>query len=167
MKNGIRTEGSYRRSEHLCPMKRKVRVKTSSTILAGGVRFATVQECLDFLPEEERALTEHLRSFILGEVPELKERLSFNVPFYKGHRDVCFLWPASVLWGQRKTYSGVRLGFSYGAMLSDPSGYLQRGTRKQVHWHDLQALTPGDERVIARLLAQAIALDRERAAGLG
>ncbi|MBK9077502.1 MAG: DUF1801 domain-containing protein [Flavobacteriales bacterium] len=88
------------------------------TMLAGGLRFATVQECLDFLPPDGRALTGELRELLVQEAPELKERISFNVPFYKVRRDICFLWPASVLWGNRKTYDGVRVGFSYGHLLT-------------------------------------------------
>src|SRR5262245_56933146 len=101
-------------------------------MLDNGRRFANVEDRLGSLPPEERALTEQLRELILSEAPELQERLSFNVPFYRGHRDVCFLWPASVLWGSRKTYDGVRFGFSYGHLLRGAPGYLAQGTRKQV-----------------------------------
>lgn len=135
-------------------------------MLAGGLRFASVQECLDFLPADERALTERLREFIISEAPSLRERISFNVPFYKGRRDVCFLWPASVLWGSKKTYAGVRFGFSYGTLLADRAGYLAQGDRKQVLWRDLQDLSRTDEQMLAQLLAQAVRLDEERAMGL-
>jgi len=135
-------------------------------MLAGGLRFATVQECLDFLPADERELTEQLRDLLLQEAPELVERVSFNVPYYKLHRDICFLWPASVLWGKRKTYAGVRLGFSYGNLLHNTEGYLEGGGRKQVYWRDLTALAPADERMIRVLLREAIRVDAERAGGL-
>lgn len=80
-------------------------------MLNGGLRFPSVAALLEFLPDKERALTEQLRELIISEAPDLKERLSFNVPFYKGRRDVCFLWPASVLWGKTKTYEGGALWF--------------------------------------------------------
>lgn len=137
-----------------------------SEMLSGGVRFATVQELLDFLPYDERALLIQLREFIISEAPDLKERISFNVPYYKGRRDVCFLWPASVLWGKTKTYEGVRFGFSYGVLLSDPSGYLERGTRKQVLWRDVQRFDKTYARMLGQLLVQAVAIDQERAMGL-
>lgn len=135
-------------------------------MLDNGRRFASVDECLRALPPDERALTERLRELILSEAPGLRERLSFNVPFYRGHREVCFLWPASVLWGARKTYAGVRVGFSQGHLLRTASGYLARGTRKQVHWRDLTACTPEDERLLTALLQEALEVDRERARGL-
>lgn len=155
-------------STHLClrTMKQRTGTKRPSTMLAGGLRFATVGDCLDFLPPDERALTEHLRELLLAEAPELKERLSFNVPFYKVRKDICFLWPASVLWGNRKTYAGVRLGFAYGVLLPSAAGYLEGGGRKQVYWRDLTAITPADERMIRTLLREAVRVDAERAGGL-
>ena len=109
---------------------------------------------------------ERLREFIMSEAPELQERLSFNILAYKGRRDVCFIWPASVLWGGKKTYDGVRFGFSHADLLDDPSGYLERGSRKQVYWRDLVKVTKSDERMLRHLLAQAVERDRERNAGL-
>lgn len=149
------------------PTKKKTaKAKQPSTILSGGLRFASAQELLDFLPNEERALMEHLRELIIGEAPQLQERLSFNILAYKGRRDVCFIWPASVLWGGRKTYEGVRFGFSYGHLLTDPAHYLDRGNRKQVYWRDLQGITPTDERMLRQLLHEALRIDEERKAGL-
>ncbi len=121
---------------------------------------------LDFLPDDERALTEQLRELIISEAPDLKERLSFNVPFYKGRRDVCFIWPASVLWGRTKTYEGVRFGLSYGSLVPGCEPYLQRGYRKQVCWRDLQRLTSTDERMIRNVLRAGLAVDLERTGGL-
>lgn len=109
---------------------------------------------------------ERLREFIISEAPHLHERLSFNILAYKGRRDVCFIWPASVLWGGKKSYDGVRFGFSHADLLDDPSGYLQRGSRKQVYWRDLQDVTATDERMLRQLLSQAVERDRERSAGL-
>lgn len=146
--------------------KKKASRPAPSAILSGGIRFATAQELLDFLPADERALMEQLREFIINEAPGLKERLSYNILAYKGRRDVCFIWPASVLWGGKKTYEGVRFGFSYGVLLSDPSAYLERGSRKQVLWRDLQSFTKTDERMLRQLLAQAVAIDQERGVGL-
>ncbi|MBK9176022.1 MAG: DUF1801 domain-containing protein [Flavobacteriales bacterium] len=145
--------------------KRRESTKPSA-ILSGGIRSATVQDLFDFLPPDERALMERLREFIISEAPELKERLSYNILAYKLRRDVCFIWPASVLWGGEKTYEGVRFGFSHANLLVDPSGYLERGQRKQVYWRDLQKVTPTDERMLRQLLAEAVRIDEERATGL-
>ncbi|HRH70102.1 MAG TPA: DUF1801 domain-containing protein [Flavobacteriales bacterium] len=145
---------------------RPAKTKEPSAILSGGIRFASAQDLFDFLPADERELMERLREFIISEAPELKERLSFNILAYKGRRDVCFIWPASVLWGGKKTYEGVRFGFSYGNLLPDPSNYLDRGGRKQVYWRDLQRFTTTDERMLRQLLREAVEMDRQRAGGL-
>lgn len=135
-------------------------------MLNGGLRFSSVAALLDFLPADERALTEQLRELIISEAPDLKERLSFNVPFYKGRRDVCFIWPASVLWGKTKTYEGVRFGLSYGSLVPGCEPYLQRGERKQVCWRDLHRVTSTDERMIRTVLRAGLAVDLERTGGL-
>lgn len=147
-------------------MPHQKKPREPSPILSGGIRFATAQELLDFLPADERGLMERLREFIISEAPELTERLSFNILAYKGRRDVCFIWPASVLWGGRKTYEGVRFGFSHADLLSDPSNYLERGGRKQVYWRDLQQVTTTDERMLRQLLREAVDRDHERGGGL-
>lgn len=146
--------------------RKKAEPKPASPILSGGIRFASAQDLLDFLPADEQHLMEQLREFIVIEAPGLKERLSYNILAYKGRRDVCFIWPASVLWGGTKCYDGVRFGFSHADLLPDPSGYLDRGSRKQVYWRDLQQFTKTDERMLRQLLAQAVAIDQERAQGL-
>ena len=143
------------------------RNSSAPKIHAGGLRFATVEECLDFLPADERALTEQLRELIISEMPDLKERISFNVPYYRLRRDACFIWPASILWGKSRTYNGVRFGLCYGNLVDGCEPYLQRGERKQVCWRDLTAISAGDERMIRSLLRAAIRLDQERAQGLG
>lgn len=135
-------------------------------MLNGGIRFSSVAALLDFLPADERALTEQLRELIISEAPDLKERLSFNVPFYKGRCDVCFIWPASVLWGKTKTDEGVRFGLSYGSLVPGCEPYLQRGERKQVCWRDLHRLTSSDERMIRTVLRAGLAVDLERTGGL-
>ncbi|MGZ5302557.1 MAG: DUF1801 domain-containing protein [Bacteroidia bacterium] len=100
------------------------------------VDFRNVQEFLDYLPENEREIKQKLREIILDCLPNCKEKLSFNVPFYSINKSVCFIWPASVLWGNKKNYEGVRLGFSYGSLMQDKDNYLDKGNRKQVSYKD-------------------------------
>ncbi|MBK8563879.1 MAG: DUF1801 domain-containing protein [Saprospiraceae bacterium] len=89
-------------------------------------------ELLGFLPEDQLEIVETLRGIIFDTVPDIKEKLSFNVPFYKQHKGVCYIWPGTVSWGT-KTWQGVEFGFNYGNLLADEMNYLDRGNRKQVY----------------------------------
>jgi hypothetical protein len=122
------------------------------------VHFRSIDELLDYLPEEERDMTQILRGVVHAIIPESKERLSFNVPFYRLHKDICFIWPGSVAWGN-KINPGVRMGFSQGCAMDDPHQYLNLGNRKQVGWHDF--LKPGeiDTEIIADFLIMANEID--------
>ena len=91
------------------------------------VSFNDLNEFLDFLPNDERKIVDTLRKIIFTCAPEAAEKLSYNVPFYKQHRNFCFIWPASVLWGKTKTYSGVRLG-----LVTDTCSMMKFNTCKKV-----------------------------------
>ncbi len=124
-------------------------------------KFRDVDEMLDFIPEDELIMTLHLRELILQTVPEIKEKLSYNVPFYSLKKGICFIWPASVIWGNKKTYSGVRFGFSYGNRLNDHRKILDRGSRKQVYWIDFQELSAiqNFKSILIDYLNQAVEID--------
>ena len=96
-----------------------------------NVAFRSVGELLAFLPEGQFLITEVLRELVLGTLPNVQERLSFNVPFYRLHKGICYIWPGAVSWGS-KTWQGIEFGFNYGNLLADEANYLERGTRKQV-----------------------------------
>ena len=93
-------------------------------------KFKTVGEFMDFLPQNELNIVEHLRDLIFGELPDCKEKLAYNVPFYYQHSRICFIWPASVPWGGVDI--GVALGFCKGYLLSDEVEYLEKKDQKEV-----------------------------------
>ena len=128
-----------------------------------NVSFKHIADLIDYLPEDERKLLIKLRSIIQEHAPQARERLSFQVPFYKINKDICFLWPGSVLWGKTKMYDGVRLGFTNGHLLQDQTGYLDMGDRKQVAYHDFKSLKDIDEERISTYLYLAIDIDESHA----
>ncbi|WP_367757498.1 DUF1801 domain-containing protein [Flavobacterium sp. WC2430] len=77
-----------------------------------GIQFGSIDEFLDQLPEEEIEIVLFLRKIILECMPDLKEKLAYNVPFYYRHSRICYIWPASVPWG--KVTTGVAIGFCKG-----------------------------------------------------
>lgn len=97
-----------------------------------NVSFKTVGEVLAYLPEDQFEIVEVLRGLIFDAVPDIMEKLSFNVPFYRQHKGICYIWPGAISWGS-KTWQGVEFGFNYGNLLADETNYLVRGDRKQVY----------------------------------
>jgi hypothetical protein len=65
------------------------------------------------------AIVQFLREMILDSIPEAKEKLTYNVPYYSGKKRICFVWPGAVFWGSKRTYEGVRLGFVHGHLMHD------------------------------------------------
>lgn len=123
-----------------------------------SVQFQSVEAMLAYLPEDQLEITDQLRQLILECIPGVKEKLSFQVPFYSKHTTICLLWPGAIPWGS-KTKEGVELAFNKGYLLNDPHGYLEKGTRKQIF--NKRFFRPEDiqESIIRQLLADAAELD--------
>jgi hypothetical protein len=123
-----------------------------------NVRFDSVDELLEFLPEAEWKMVHLLRRLVFECVPEVREKLSYNVPFYRRNKGICFIWPGSVSWGKVQ-HPGVRFGFQQGHLLRDEIGYLDRGARKQVYWKDFQSLEDIDVELLRAYLWEAAMVD--------
>ena len=114
----------------------------------------------DLLPENERIITDVLRQIILDNVPSYcKEKISFNVPYFYGHKGICIVWPATIPRGGIK--KGVLLGYWYGYRLIDADQYLTHGTNKQIFYKIFQTPEEIDEQPIVQLLKEAIEIDEQ------
>jgi hypothetical protein len=126
-----------------------------------SVSFKSMEEFLNYLPPEELEIVLFLRKIVFNCIPAAEERLSFNVPFFKKNKNICFIWPASVLWGKKKTYEGVRFGFTYGNLLDDETGYLEKDERKQVYWRTFTALKQIDVDLLKTYIFEAAVIDEQ------
>ena len=126
-----------------------------------SVKFKSLNEFLDFLPEDELIITEFLRELIFECTNEVKEKLSFNVPYYMGNKGLFFIWPASVLWGKKKTYEGVRFGFQQGNLMSDELNYLDKGNRKLIYWRDYTSIEEIDVDILKAYIFEALEIDKQ------
>lgn len=125
-----------------------------------GIKFRSLVEFWDYLPEDERIITDVLRQIILEILPpNSKEKLAYNVPFYYGKRRICLIWPASVPYGGIK--SGVLLGFCQGNKLKDKDHYLTHGTNKQIFYKIYHSTDEIDADPIMKLLKEAIEVDKK------
>jgi hypothetical protein len=125
------------------------------------VSFRNVNDFLEYLPESELKVTECLRRIIFDCVPGVSEKLTYNVPFYKVYKNFVFIWPSSVLWGKKKTYEGVRLGFTNGYLMLDDARYLDKGNRKQVYCKDFRAVNDIDIDLVKSYIIEAALIDKE------
>jgi hypothetical protein len=105
-------------------------------------------------------MVEHLRALIYQAIPDISEKLAYNVPFFKRQSNICFIWPPSIPWG-KKTYPFVRLGFTKGYLISDELGFLEKGQRKQVYCKDFTSVEEIDETLILTYLTKAMVIDQE------
>ena len=113
------------------------------------------------MPDEELRIVEVLRKLIFACAPDVTEQLSYNVPFYKYRKNFCFIWPASVLWGREKTHEGVRFGFTNGYLLTDETGYLEKGNRKFVYWKEFHTLKEIDAELLKSYIFEALLIDEQ------
>jgi hypothetical protein len=124
-----------------------------------SINFLSINDFLGYLPPVELAITEALRLIILDCIPEAKERLAYNVPFYYRRSRICFIWPGSVPWG-KKEKRGVELGFCRGHLLTD-SSYLDKGARKEVYVKTFYDVKEIDRDAIRQLLYEAAVIDED------
>jgi hypothetical protein len=117
------------------------------------IKFKSVNDFLESLPDHELELVEILRDLILESIPDCKEKLAYNVPFYYRHSRVVFIWPASVPWGSIEI--GVALGFCKGTQLFNLDTEEKRSIGRKVF------MSTKDINIneIRQLLYEAVLLD--------
>lgn len=125
------------------------------------VSFRSIEELLDFLPENELLITEQLRALVFECIPPISEKLAYNVPFFKLKKNVCFIWPGSIPWG-KTTFRGVQFGFTQGHLLTDETSYLDSGKRKFVRTRTFESLNEDDIDMLRMFLYEAAELQSDR-----
>lgn len=143
-------------------MGKQVNKKKASTAKRKmqNVDFKNIDDFLAYLPENELKMAELLRRIIFHCIPDVEEKLSYNVPFYKRHSNICFIWPSSVAWGAMKQ-RGVRFGFTKGYLMQDEINYLEKGNRKRVYWKDFFSVKDIDVELVKAYIFEAAFIDEE------
>lgn len=123
------------------------------------IDFQDLDDLYAFLPEGELKIVKMLRDLVLECIPEVKEKLSYNVPFFRVRRTICFIWPGSVPWGG--TFEGVQLGFVRGHLILNEDEYFEAGKRKYVRTKTFHSLQEIDFDKLRSLLYEAAIVDAE------
>ncbi len=127
-----------------------------------NVSFKYVEEFYDFLPEEEYKVVDVLRKIIYNCIPDVTEKLAYNVPFFYRHKRMCFIWPPSVMWGNVRM-KRIELGFVNGYLMDDEINYLEKGKRKQMYCRYFSDAKDIDIDLLKSYIFQAVIIDDELA----
>lgn len=125
-------------------------------------KYETYVDLYDSLKPEEQLIVQTLKEIIESTIPDIKFKLSWNIPAFYRNKSVCYIWPGSVAWG-KQTFSGVQLGFNHANKMK-PNNYLERGKRKQVYWKIFQTIeeVENDCSIIIELLQEANRIDLKK-----
>jgi hypothetical protein len=125
-----------------------------------GIKFKSILEFWEFIPEHEQVIVDVLRQIVLKNLPSYCiEKLTYNVPYFYGKRRICMIWPGSIPWGGIR--EGVLFGFCYGNRLKDVNHYLNHGTNKQVFYKIFHSPDEIDYDAIVGLLNEAVEVDNQ------
>ncbi|MFM6924755.1 MAG: DUF1801 domain-containing protein [Ferruginibacter sp.] len=128
---------------------------------ANNQKIRSILQLYDAIPGHERIIVDVLRAIITEHLPDYcKEKISYQVPFFYGHKGICIIWPSAIPRGGIK--KGVLLGFWYGNKLTDADQYLTHGTNKQIYYKIYQDVDEIDVKAIIKLLKEAVNLDKRR-----
>jgi hypothetical protein len=118
------------------------------------------------LPQAEQVIVKRLRALVLECLPSVTEKpyYGLGVPFYGHHRMICFIWPASVFYGPKKSSrrekaKGVSLRFCQGNLMSNEDGVLLAEGRKQVYVMYIHSMSELNQGQVRALLFEAGMLD--------
>jgi len=121
-------------------------------------KIRSVLQLYELIPEKEKIIVDVLRQIIKSTLPaNVKEKISFNVPFFYGNRGICIIWPASIPRGGFK--KGVLLGFWYGNKIKDVDNYLTHGSNKKIFYKIYSSVNDINVKAIEKLLKEAAKFD--------
>ena len=122
-------------------------------------KIRSLVQLYDLISEEEKIIVDVLRQIVKESLPAYcKEKISYNVPFFYGHRSICLIWPASIPRGGIK--EGVLLGFWYGNRLKDKGRYLLHGSNKQIYYKIFKSAGEIEAEPLVEIIKEAAKLDQ-------
>ena len=126
--------------------------------MAANSKIKSILQLYDAIPEHQRIIVDVLRAIVAEQLPAYcKEKISYQVPFFYGHKGICIIWPAAVPRGGIK--KGVLFGFWYGNRLKDADNYLTHGSNKQIFYKIYNDVEEINVNAVVMLLKEAVELD--------
>ena len=123
------------------------------------IKIKSLVQLYELLPDHERIIVDVLRQIVKDNLPAYcKEKLSYNVPMFRGNKALCIIWPASIPRGGIK--KGVLFGFWYGNKIKDKDHYLTHGTNKQIFYKIYNHVDEINIKAIIKLIKEAVSIDK-------
>ena len=123
----------------------------------------TVDEMILSLPVQESVIVKRLRDLVMECLPLAREKAYYGlgVPYYSRHRQICYIFPSSALYGteDKRHEKNVTLGFCQGNKMFNENGALKVEGRKQVRVMYFSTLQDIDEDQVRALLFEASMID--------
>ncbi len=119
----------------------------------------TVDQLYALLPEDQLIITDIVRGIVLdASHGYLREKISFQVPYFFNKKGIAIIWPATIPRGGIKF--GVLFGMWYGNRLSSLQNYLIKGENKQIFYKVIHRVDEINEKAIKKLIQEGIELDK-------
>ena len=108
-----------------------------------------VDEYIEKLPKDQKAIATKLRQLIVKGAAKAEEEVKWGMPCYALNGQLCYI---------QKAKDHVKLGFNHGAELDDPSGLLEGSGKGMRHVKVSEANY--DEKALKALVQQAVKLNK-------
>jgi hypothetical protein len=96
-------------------------------------KIKSLLQLYNIIPETERIIVDVLRQIVTENInATIKEKISYQVPYYFGNKGLCIIWPSAIKGGGIKR--GVLFGMWQGYLLQDKNKYLQHGNNKIIFY---------------------------------
>lgn len=115
------------------------------------------------LPAPEAGIVKRLRNLVMDCLPLAIEKpyYGLGVPYYSRHRQICYIFPSSALYGaeDNKHEKNVAFGFCQGNKMSNENGVLKDEGRKQVRVMYFKSIREINDDQMRALLFEASIID--------
>lgn len=111
-----------------------------------------VESFIDKLAGQQRELADVLRHFILSVDPEIREKISYGIPFFYKEKNICYLNPVA---------AGIDLGFVKGSKFKRAFPGIEMKNRKKVRTIYLQNADTIDFELLLSAFHEALSLDTQ------
>lgn len=111
-----------------------------------------VDLCIADWTDNQREITDYLRSILLRSAPGIEENVNYFVPHYNYFGPLCYISPVK---------GTIKLGFAKGYLMSNQQGILESNELKQVRHYLIERSTDIRELELRQTIQEALMINEE------